>query len=86
MTRTIARRTIEVEAMDPARFMATEGHIRIAGRNSSIGNDDCRQGDGVIRPQFLADLRASPEPTGAERIRTTAVASRHPPGRTSAAW
>ncbi|MFD6907820.1 hypothetical protein ACFWC4_22135, partial [Streptomyces sp. NPDC060077] len=53
--------------MDPARFMATEGHIRIAGRNSSIGNDDCRQGDGVIRPQFLADLRASPEPTGAER-------------------
>ncbi|MFD6321428.1 hypothetical protein ACFWOL_00840 [Streptomyces sp. NPDC058442] len=67
VTRVIARRVIEVEAVDPARFQATDGHIWLADINSEIGNDDCREGDGVIRPQFLADLENSPMPTGEER-------------------
>lgn len=67
VARVIARRVIEVEAVDPARFQATEGHIWLADVNSEIGNDDCREGDGVIRPQFLADLENGPLPTGEER-------------------
>ncbi|MEU2896228.1 hypothetical protein ACWC4E_12720 [Streptomyces sp. NPDC001273] len=86
MTRTIVRRTIEVEAMDPAGFMATEGHIWIAGRNSSTGNDDCRQGDGVIGRSSSPTCGRPRNRPGRSAIRTTAVASRHPPWRTSAAW
>ncbi|MEU6522076.1 hypothetical protein ABZ892_04335 [Streptomyces sp. NPDC046924] len=67
VTRVITRRVIEVEAVAPARFQATDGHIWLADSNSEIGNDDCREGDGVIRPQFLADLESSPMPTGEER-------------------
>ncbi|WP_457460785.1 hypothetical protein [Streptomyces sp. TE5632] len=67
VARVIVRRVIEVEAVDPARFQATDGHIWLADVNSEIGNDDCREGDGVIRPQFLADLEGGPMPTGEER-------------------
>lgn len=67
VSRAIVRRTIEVDAVDPARFQAGEGHIWITDVNGEISNDDCRDGDGVIRPQFLADRRGRPEPTGPAR-------------------
>ncbi|MFI2375100.1 hypothetical protein ACH5AO_08545 [Streptomyces sp. NPDC018964] len=67
VSRAIVRRTIEVDAVDPARFRADEGHIWITDVNGEISNDDCRDGDGVIRPQFLADRRGRPEPTGPAR-------------------
>ncbi|MEU5519147.1 hypothetical protein ABZ759_00180 [Streptomyces sp. NPDC047860] len=67
VTRTIVRRTLEVAAMDPARFRFTEGHLWIADYNSEIANDDCREGDGVIRPQFFADRQEGPEPSGEAR-------------------
>lgn len=67
VTRTIVRRTIEVAAMDPARFRFTEGRLWISDYNSEIANDDCREGDGVIRPQFLTDREEGPEPTGEAR-------------------
>ncbi|MGC0375411.1 hypothetical protein [Streptomyces sp. SAI-229] len=67
VSRAIVRRTIEVDAVDPARFRADEGHIWITDVNGEISNDDCRDGDGVIRPQFLDDRRGRPEPTGPAR-------------------
>ncbi|MEV0689948.1 hypothetical protein [Streptomyces sp. NPDC050388] len=67
VARVIARRVIEVEAVDPARFQATGGRIWLGDINSEISNDDCRDGDGVIRPQFLADLEDGPVPTGEAR-------------------
>ncbi|GGW83842.1 hypothetical protein GCM10010297_00380 [Streptomyces malachitofuscus] len=67
VTRSIVRRTLEVVAMDPARFRFTEGHLWIADYNGEIANDDCREGDGVIRPQFFADRQEGPEPSGEAR-------------------
>ncbi|WP_030861169.1 hypothetical protein [Streptomyces sp. NRRL S-37] len=67
VSRAIVRRTIEVDAVDPARFQAAEGRIWITDVNGEISNDDCRDGDGVIRPQFLDDRRGRPEPTGPAR-------------------
>ncbi|GGW33204.1 hypothetical protein [Streptomyces griseoloalbus] len=67
VTRAVVRRSIEVEAVDPARFRAGEGHIWVAATDSEISNDDCREGDGVIRPQFFADRRTGPEPSGEAR-------------------
>ncbi|MFE9920262.1 hypothetical protein ACFYQA_01405 [Streptomyces sp. NPDC005774] len=64
VARVIVRRVIEVEAVDPARFQVTDGHIWLADINSEISNDDCRNGDGVIRPYFLADLEGDPTATG----------------------
>ncbi|MFD3732292.1 hypothetical protein [Streptomyces sp. NPDC058632] len=67
VARVIVRRVIEVEAVDPARFQATDGHIWLADINGEISNDDCRDGDGVIRPYFLADLGVGPTTTGEAR-------------------
>ncbi|MFC5240759.1 hypothetical protein [Streptomyces atrovirens] len=67
VSRSIVRRSVEVEAVDPARFRADEGHIWITDVNGEISNDDCRDGDGFIRPQFLADRQGRPEPSGPAR-------------------
>ncbi|MDT0405952.1 serine/threonine-protein kinase [Streptomyces edwardsiae] len=67
VSRAVVRRTVEVEAVDPARFQAAEGHIWITDVNGEISNDDCRDGDGVIRPQFFADRHRSSEPSGPKR-------------------
>ncbi|WP_406725947.1 hypothetical protein WJ438_16555 [Streptomyces sp. GD-15H] len=63
VARVIVRRVIEVEAVDPVRFQTTDGHIWLAGINGEISNDDCREGDGVIRPMFLGDPGGGPAAT-----------------------
>ncbi|MCL8016755.1 hypothetical protein [Streptomyces sp. AS02] len=64
VTRTIVRRAVQVDVVDPAKYQATEGRIWLLDHSSEIGNDACRQGDGFIHPRFRADLYASPEPSG----------------------
>lgn len=64
VTRTIVRRAVEVDVVDPVRYQATEGRIWLLDLSSEIGNDACRQGDGFIHPRFQADLEADPEPSG----------------------
>ncbi|MGW1952468.1 hypothetical protein ACWCPI_06835 [Streptomyces sp. NPDC001920] len=66
VTRTIVRRAVEVYAVDPAEYQATEGRIRVFDLSSEIGNDACRTGDGFIHPRFRADLAADPRPSGDE--------------------
>ncbi|MFF7856119.1 hypothetical protein [Streptomyces sp. NPDC007904] len=67
VARAIVRRVVEVDVADPARYRGTEGHIWVRAVDGEISNDDCRDGDGVIRPQFLADRRTAPERTGEKR-------------------
>ncbi|GAA4067972.1 hypothetical protein [Streptomyces shaanxiensis] len=64
VTRTIVRRAVQVDVVDPVKYQATEGRIWLLDLSSEIGNDACRQGDGFIHPRFQADLYASPEPSG----------------------
>nr|WP_078509418.1 hypothetical protein [Streptomyces viridosporus] len=64
VTRAVVRRVVEVSVADLTRYRGTEGHLWITAVDGEISNDDCRDGDGVIRPQFLADLQSGPEPTG----------------------
>ncbi|GAA2549838.1 MULTISPECIES: hypothetical protein [Streptomyces] len=67
VTRAVVRRVVEVDVADLTRYQGTEGHLWILAVDGEISNDDCRDGDGVIRPQFPADLRTGPEPTGEAR-------------------
>ncbi|MET9831271.1 hypothetical protein ABZ078_18660 [Streptomyces sp. NPDC006385] len=64
VTRTIVRRAVEVDVVDPAEYRATEGRVWLLDLSSEIGNDLCRKGDGFIHPRFQADLRADPGPSG----------------------
>ncbi|MQL65916.1 hypothetical protein F6Q10_25815 [Streptomyces vinaceus] len=64
-TRVIVRRVLQVDAADPSRYQGTEGRLWIRDLASEIGNDDCRQGDGLINPSFFSDLlSASPQAGG----------------------
>ncbi|WP_206317240.1 hypothetical protein [Streptomyces composti] len=65
VARTIVRRGLEVSVLDLAEYQGTEGRLWISDVRSEIGNDDCKDGDGVIRPQFLADRQTNPGTTGA---------------------
>ncbi|GAA3498865.1 hypothetical protein GCM10019016_059680 [Streptomyces prasinosporus] len=67
VARTVVRRVVEADAVDPAGYRNTEGRLWIVSVDGEISNDDCREGDGVIRPRFLADRRTGPRPTGKAR-------------------
>ncbi|MEV7857537.1 hypothetical protein AB0O86_01440 [Streptomyces hirsutus] len=67
VTRSIVRRMLEADVADPAGFQVTDGRIRPLAVESEIFNDDCRNGDGVIRPQFFTDRPDGPTPTGEAR-------------------
>ncbi|MFI1957657.1 hypothetical protein ACH46L_17865 [Streptomyces althioticus] len=75
-TRVIVRRELQVDAADPARYQGTEGRLWIRGLASETGNDDCREGDGLINPSFFSDLRTESPQDGETRDpydRSTAV-------------
>ncbi|GAA1423957.1 hypothetical protein GCM10009601_27990 [Streptomyces thermospinosisporus] len=65
VARAIVRRGLEVAVLDLAEYQGTEGRLWISDVRSEINNDDCKDGDGVIRPQFLADRQTGPGTTGA---------------------
>ncbi|MER6107584.1 hypothetical protein [Streptomyces hirsutus] len=67
VTRSIVRRMLEADVADPAGFQVTDGRIWPLAVESEIFNDDCRNGDGVIRPQFFTDRPDGPTPTGEAR-------------------
>ncbi|MEV5088724.1 hypothetical protein ACWEQ5_31200 [Streptomyces griseoincarnatus] len=61
-TRVIVRRVLQVDAADTSRYQGTEGRLWIRDLASEIGNDDCREGDGLVNPSFFSDLlSASPQ-------------------------
>ncbi|MFC5215447.1 hypothetical protein [Streptomyces coerulescens] len=64
ISRAIVRRIVEVDVSDPAKYQGTDGRIWVYAIDGEISNDDCRLGDGIIRPQFQADLMSGPESSG----------------------
>ncbi|MFF0165944.1 hypothetical protein [Streptomyces prasinus] len=47
--------------------LVADGRVRLLVVKSEIFDDDCRNGDGVIRPQFFTGRPDGPTPTGAAR-------------------
>ncbi|MFD0211443.1 hypothetical protein ACFVH9_20590 [Streptomyces hirsutus] len=84
VTRSIVCRMLEVDVADPAGFQVTDGRIRPLAVESEIVNDDCRNGDGVIRPQFFTDRPDGPTPTGRPGTRTTGARGYAEPIRAAA--
>ena len=60
VARTIVRRVIETEPVDPARYTVTPGRLQLVRYDESAGNTACGIYDGFLHPQFR-----STEPTGA---------------------
>ncbi|WP_280886278.1 hypothetical protein [Streptomyces sp. LBL] len=60
VTRTIVRRVLDVELLDPARYRATPGRLDVLRYDVSSGNSACGVYDGYLHPRF-----DSADPTGA---------------------
>ncbi|MEV6478702.1 hypothetical protein [Streptomyces sp. NPDC051576] len=60
VTRTIVRRVLDLELLDPARYQVTSGRLSVVNYDSDFGNTACRIYDGYFHPDF-----PSAEPTGA---------------------
>ncbi|WP_019066781.1 hypothetical protein [Streptomyces hokutonensis] len=63
VARTIVRRVIDTEILDPARYQATPGLLTLTRNNADFGNSACDIYDGYLHPQFDSDATSSP--TGA---------------------
>ncbi|MFJ9245909.1 hypothetical protein [Streptomyces sp. NPDC101776] len=64
VARTIVRRVIDLELLDPARYQVTPGRLNVVHYDSDFGNSACDVYDGYFHPEFTSDL-TSDEPTGA---------------------
>jgi len=64
VTRTIVRRVIDLELLDPARYQVTSGRLSVVNYDADFGNSACEVYDGYFHPAFSSDS-ASDEPTGA---------------------
>ncbi|MET7567874.1 hypothetical protein ABZT04_05145 [Streptomyces sp. NPDC005492] len=60
VTRTIVRRVLDLELLDPARYQVTSGRLSVVNYDSDFGNTACQIYDGYFHPDF-----PSAEPTGA---------------------
>lgn len=52
VTRTIVRRVLDVELLDPTRYQATEGRLSVVQFARDIGNSACDVYDGYMHPEF----------------------------------
>ncbi|WP_431784299.1 hypothetical protein [Streptomyces chumphonensis] len=64
VTRTLVRREIHTEVVDPARWQATEGTLWIANVFMEYGNSSCSVYDGLLHPTFDSERMGDPAPTG----------------------
>ena len=60
VTRTIVRRVLDLELLDPARYQVTSGRLSVTNYDADFGNTACQVYDGYFHPDF-----PSAEPTGA---------------------
>jgi len=63
VARTIVRRVIDTEILDPARYRVTPGLLTLTLNNADFGNSACDVYDGYLHPQF--DSAATSSPSGA---------------------
>ncbi|WP_066953428.1 hypothetical protein [Streptomyces lushanensis] len=62
MTRTVVRRVVEAQVVDPVRWESTDGRIWIRDTKASFGNDACESTDGLVHPRFGSEPGAEPSP------------------------
>ncbi|MDT0320237.1 hypothetical protein [Streptomyces millisiae] len=67
VTRTIVRRTIDLQVLDPERWQITPGTLWPGEWRVDRGNDDCAVTDGFLNPLFDSQLWEQPPPSGEER-------------------
>ena len=60
VTRTIVRRVLDLQLLDPARYQVTSGRLSVVSYDADFGNSACEVYDGFFHPGF-----PSAEPTGA---------------------
>ncbi|GAA0477034.1 hypothetical protein ABZ951_18550 [Streptomyces sp. NPDC046215] len=62
--RTIVRRVLDTEVLDPARFKVTPGTLVVRSYAVDIANSSCGVYDGFLHPVFDADRRGAARPSG----------------------
>lgn len=66
VARTIVRRVIDVQILDPARYQVTPGLLSLTSYNAEFGNSACDVYDGYLHPEFHSDAASpsGPSPSG----------------------
>ncbi|MFI9175688.1 hypothetical protein [Streptomyces lincolnensis] len=64
VARTIVRRAIDVELLDPARFVATPNRLNVLRYDRDVGNTACEIHDGYFHPEFPSDTATDGPSTG----------------------
>lgn len=64
VTRSIARRVVDVEVATPASARVTPGTLWISRSDGDIANSVCVSRDGLLHPSFPSDRAGSPPPDG----------------------
>ncbi|MFI6930027.1 hypothetical protein [Streptomyces sp. NPDC050287] len=64
VTRTIVRRVLDVELLDPARYRTTPGRLNVLRYDINSGNSACGVYDGYLHPRFDTSDRTGEPATG----------------------
>ncbi|WP_411148329.1 hypothetical protein [Streptomyces sp. A30] len=64
VTRTIVRRVLEVELLDPTRYVSTPDRLNVLRYDRDVGNTACDIHDGYLHPQFSSDAVSDEPPNG----------------------
>ncbi|WP_308406534.1 hypothetical protein [Streptomyces sp. AC555_RSS877] len=64
VTRTVVRRVLDVELLDPARYVSTPGRLNVLHFDRDVGNTSCEINDGYLRPEFPSTAPADEPASG----------------------
>ncbi|MER6122351.1 hypothetical protein ABT173_06590 [Streptomyces sp. NPDC001795] len=64
VARTIVRRVVETELVDPAKYTVTPGKLQLIRYDESSGNSACGVHDGFLHPQFPSAAPTGTAPSG----------------------
>jgi hypothetical protein len=64
VARTIVRRIVDTELVDPAKYMVTSGKLHLVRYDESTGNSACDVHDGFLHPQFPSQAPTGAAPSG----------------------
>ncbi|MER7690752.1 hypothetical protein [Streptomyces sp. NPDC097610] len=64
VARTIVRRVLDLELLDPRKYQATPGKLSVIRYDQDLGNTACDVYDGFLHPQFDSAAPTGAPPTG----------------------
>jgi hypothetical protein len=64
VARTIVRRVLDLELLDPRKYQATPGKLSILQYEQDFGNTACDVYDGFLHPHFDSSTPTGAPPTG----------------------